>query len=60
MKHLKALCEVLQTDLDALAGDDIAIVEDAVEVSVVREMHNLSPAQREAVLALVRSMKPTG
>ena len=57
MEHLKALCAILQTDLNSLTGDDVVIVEDALGVSVAREMESLNPTQREAVLALVRSMK---
>jgi transcriptional regulator with XRE-family HTH domain len=58
MEHLKALCAVLQTDLNTLAGDEVEVAEGKVEASVVREMRELSETQREAVLALVRSMKP--
>jgi transcriptional regulator with XRE-family HTH domain len=57
MEHLKALCAVLQTDLNTLAGDEVEVAEGKVEASVVREMRDLSETQREAVLALVRSMK---
>ncbi|GAB2494116.1 hypothetical protein GCM10027266_09320 [Arenimonas alkanexedens] len=57
MEHLKALCMVLETDLSALAGDEIEVANGKVEASVLRELRELSPAQREAVLALVRSMK---
>ncbi|MFT3806080.1 hypothetical protein [Arenimonas sp.] len=57
MEHLKALCIILQTDLNSLAGDEIEIAEGKVESAVVRELRDVSPAQREAVLALIRSMK---
>lgn len=57
MDHLKALCAVLETDLNRLAGDEIEIAEGKVESAVVRELRDVSPAQREAVLALIRSMK---
>lgn len=57
MEHLKALCAVLQTDLNTLGGDEIEIAEGQVEATILRELRNVSPAQREAVLALVRSMK---
>ena len=60
MDHLKALCDVLQTDLNTMAGDEAHVVEGKVPVSVARELANLSPAQQEAVLALVRSMKGGG
>jgi transcriptional regulator with XRE-family HTH domain len=58
MEHLKALCAVLQTDLNTLAGDEVELAEGKVEASVVRAMRDLSEAQREAVLAIIRSMKP--
>lgn len=57
MEHLKALCAVLETDLNTLAGDEVEVAEGKVEASVVREMRDLTDAQREAVLALVRSMR---
>jgi transcriptional regulator with XRE-family HTH domain len=58
MDHLRALCAVLETDLNALVGGgEMEVVEDALRVSVVREMDALSQTQREAVLALVRSMR---
>jgi transcriptional regulator with XRE-family HTH domain len=57
MEHLKALCVVLQSDLNTLAGDEVEIAEGKVEAAVVRELRDLTPAQREAILALARSMK---
>ena len=57
MEHLKALCVVLQTDLNTLAGDEIEIAEGKVEATVLRELREITPAQREAVLALIRTMK---
>lgn len=58
MEHLKALCAVLQTDLNTLAGDEVEVAEGRIEASVVREMRDLDETQREAVLAIVKSMKP--
>lgn len=57
MEHLKALCEVLQTDLNTITGDDVEIAEGPVPVSIVRELANLSETQKEAVLATIRAMK---
>jgi transcriptional regulator with XRE-family HTH domain len=57
MDHLKALCAILQTDLDSLTKDEIEIAEGPVDATVVREIRELTPAQREAVLALIRSMR---
>lgn len=57
MEHLKALCVVLQTDLNTLTGDEVEIAEGPVDVTVVRELRELSPAQREAVLAVIRTMR---
>jgi transcriptional regulator with XRE-family HTH domain len=57
MEHLKALCAVLETDLNSLVSGEMEVVEDALRISVVREMDSLTEAQREAVLALVRSMR---
>jgi transcriptional regulator with XRE-family HTH domain len=58
VRHLRALCDVLQTDVNQITGDDIEIAEGKVEVAIARELRDLDPAQREIVLALVRSMKP--
>ncbi|HXI14752.1 MAG TPA: helix-turn-helix transcriptional regulator [Chloroflexota bacterium] len=57
MENLKALCAILQTDLNGLGGDEIEVAEGPVDATVVREMRALDPVQREAVLALIRAMK---
>jgi transcriptional regulator with XRE-family HTH domain len=57
MKHLKALCEVLDTDMNTLTGDSIAVAEGKVEVQVQRELRDMDEAQKELVLALMRNMK---
>ncbi len=58
LKHLNALCVVLQTDLNSLGGEDeIEMVEGPVRVTAAREMKELSETQQEAVLAVIRSMK---
>ncbi len=57
MENLKALCVVLQTDLNTVISGEIEVTEGPVETTVVREMRGLTPTQREAVLAVVRSMK---
>lgn len=60
LKHLKALCAVLQTDLNSLGGDDeIEVVEGAVRVTAARELKDLSETQQEAILAIIRSMRPS-
>jgi transcriptional regulator with XRE-family HTH domain len=58
MENLKALCAVLETDMNTLTGDDIEVVEGKVEVTVARAMRELEPMQQEAVLALIRAMRP--
>ena len=57
MKHMKALCDILQTDLNALTGDEAEVVEGKVEVQIVRELSELDPTQRETILAVIRGMK---
>lgn len=57
MEHLQALCKVLQTDLATITDGEIEIVQTPVETVIAREMRDLTPEQRELVLALVRSMK---
>lgn len=56
MEHLKALCVVLQTDLNALTGDEVEVAEGPVEATIAREVRALPAAQQEAVLALIRTM----
>lgn len=60
MEHLKALCGILQTDLNSLAGGEIEVAEDAVDVALVRGVRGLAPEQKELVLALIRSMNSKG
>lgn len=57
MEHLKALCVVLQTDLNSLTGEEIEVAEGPIPASIVRELAELSPVQKEAVLAMIRAMK---
>lgn len=57
MEHLKALCDVLQTDMNSMTGSEIEIAEGPLDSMVVREMKGLSEQQREALLVFVRSMK---
>lgn len=57
MEHLKALCAVLETDLSRMLGDEIEVAEGPLEAKIARELKTLQPAQREAVLALIRTMK---
>lgn len=59
MEKLRALCSVLEMDLNALGGDEIEIAEGALDATVVREMRELSQEQREAVLAVIRTMRKT-
>lgn len=61
MQHLKALCAILQTDLNAIGGDEIEVTEGAVPVTIAREIAALDEASQQLVLALVRSLaKPKG
>jgi len=57
MDHLRELCSVLQTDLNAVGGDDIEVSEGAIAVTIARETAALDEASQQLVLALVRSLK---
>ncbi|AVH89990.1 hypothetical protein AL480_03750 [Stenotrophomonas maltophilia] len=57
MEHLKALCEVLQTDLNSLTGDEVEVAEGPLPASIVRELSGLSEVQQQAVLATIKAMK---
>lgn len=59
MEHLKALCAILQTDLNSLTGDEIEVAEGPIDATVVRELRELTATQREAVLAVIRTMRTT-
>lgn len=60
MKNLRALCEVLQTDMNGLTGDDAEVTDGPMETMVVRDLRELSEDQQEAVLALIRTMRGAG
>ncbi|NID14349.1 hypothetical protein [Luteibacter yeojuensis] len=57
MEELKALLDVLQTDLDTITQGEVEVIEDKVPALTAREMTNLSDEQQQLVLAMVRSMK---
>lgn len=57
MEHLKALCAVLQTDLNEMSGDEIEVAEGPVAATIARETAELDEASQQLVLALVRSLK---
>jgi transcriptional regulator with XRE-family HTH domain len=57
MDHLKALCAVLETDLNSLTGEEIEVAEGPIEATIAREIRHLPQEQKEAVLVLVRTMK---
>lgn len=57
MEHLRALCDVLQTDLNTLTGDEAEVAEGPVPASIVRELAKLSPSQQETVLAVIKGMQ---
>ena len=58
--ELRALLDVLQTDLNTITGGDIAMIEGPVRVAIAQETATLSAQQQELVLALIRSMKANG
>lgn len=55
--ELKSLLEVLQTSLEAMAGGEAELVEDAVPAATAREMRELSPEKQQLIYAMVKSMK---
>ena len=56
MEHLRALCTILQTDMNALVGDEAEVVEGPVQTTIAREVAKLDEVQQQLVLALVRSL----
>lgn len=59
VEELKALLDILETDLESITDDDVQVVEGAERIAIAREASELTPAQQQAVLALIRSMKPS-
>jgi len=57
VNELKALLEVLQTDLDQLLNGEAELVEEKVPAATARAMKDLSAEQQQAVFAMVKSMK---
>jgi len=57
IEHLKALCKILKTDLNALTKDDMEDADSPINICIVREIAGLTPTQKEAVLATIRAMK---
>jgi transcriptional regulator with XRE-family HTH domain len=57
MEHLRALCTILQTDMNALAGDEAEIAEGPLKATIAREIAQLDEVQQQLVLALVRSLR---
>lgn len=57
MEELKALLDVLQTDLDSMTKGEVELVEEKVPAATAREMRGLSDEQQQLVLAMVRSLK---
>jgi transcriptional regulator with XRE-family HTH domain len=55
MEHLKALCEVLETSISVMAGEDPEFARNGFESTLLKEIRNMSPAQREAMLALIKA-----
>lgn len=53
--ELKALLDVLQTDIDAMAGS-AEVVEAPIPAVIAREAQHLDEAQQQLVLAMVRSL----
>lgn len=57
--ELRALLDVLQTDLETMAGGEAELIEKPVPAAVAREMGLLSDIQQQAILAMVRAMQET-
>jgi hypothetical protein len=57
VEELKALLDVLQTDLQAMSEGEAELVEDPVPAATAKEMKGLTAEQQQAILAMVRSMR---
>lgn len=56
MKHLQALCAVLESTLAAVVGDEIEIAESAKEQLILKQFRGMSPEQQGAFLALASTL----
>lgn len=56
VNELRALLDVLQTDLDAMTEGEVELVEEALPAAIARETRKLTPQQQQAVLAMVKTM----
>jgi hypothetical protein len=57
VEELKALLDVLQTDLQAMSEGEAELVEDPVPAAIAKEAQGLSMEQQQAILAMMRTMK---
>lgn len=57
VEELKALLDILQTDLQAMSEGEAELVEDPVPAATAKEMKGLTAEQQQAILAMVRSMR---
>ncbi len=57
MKELKALLDVLQTDLDSITEGEVELVEEKVQAATARAMRGLTDEQQQAILAMAKAMQ---
>ncbi|MBO9746795.1 hypothetical protein J7431_05780 [Xanthomonas phaseoli pv. dieffenbachiae] len=57
ISHLKALCEVLQTDFNSLTDGILGKAAGSVAADIVRELAGLSEVQQQAILSTIKAMK---
>lgn len=55
--ELMAVLEVLQTTLEEMKPGEAELVEEPVPAATAREMRKLTPAQQQAVLAMVKTFQ---
>lgn len=60
VKELKALLDILQTDLDSMSSDGFEVIDEPLIAKAARTLSTLSAEQQQAVLAIIESMgRPT-
>ncbi|WP_426287493.1 hypothetical protein [Luteibacter sp. E-22] len=57
MDELRALLDILQTDLDSITKGQVELIEEKLPAATAREMQGLPEEQQQAILAMVRAMK---
>ena len=57
VKHIRALCDILETDIATLSGGEAELAELPLDVAITRETRGLNDEQKKALLVMAKAMK---